>query len=51
MKLLTDVCLGSRNQQLNIGDDPDYDPDPNLIHNNCGGGRLQSLTDANLSCD
>ena len=28
MKLLPDVCLGSRHNPLHFGDDPDYDPNP-----------------------
>ena len=28
IKLLPEVCLGPKNNRLNYGDDPDYDPDP-----------------------
>ena len=39
---LPEVCLGQRVNPLNVGNDPDYDPDP--AHNHCEEG-LQSLTD------
>ena len=37
-----DFCLGPRNNPSDFGDDPD----PDSIHNHCGGGGgLQSLND------
>ena len=43
----TDLCLWLRKNQLNFGDDPDFDPDP--LHNHCSGGGLQFLIDLQIT--
>ena len=46
IKLLLEVYFGPRNNLINFGDAPDYDPDPRSgLRSALHGGSLQSLTD------